>query len=106
MATVLTYRNDGDLPYCEVALDGGDRVVLRLDRGGAVIERQASGATPAEVLFHGDAGLVEDICVALRDPASRGKTTPLDLLLSVVTQLRSAEDIRNAFGAAVKQLAR
>jgi hypothetical protein len=104
MSTVLTYRNDGDRPFCEIALDDGDRVQLQLDKAGLVIERQALGDRPREVLFKGDAGLVSDMCAALLGPVSAKKTTPLEVLTSVVVQLRSAADVRSAFRDAAKAL--
>jgi len=104
MSTVLTYRNDGDRPFCEIALDDGDRVQLHLDKSGLVIERQALGARPSEILFEGTADLVSDMCVALLGAAAVKTTTPLDVLMSVVVQMRSAADVRAAFRDAAKAL--
>ena len=104
MSTVLTYRNDGDRPFCEIALDGGDRVQLQLDSAGLVIERQALGARPGEILFKGDADVVTGMCVALLGPITAKKTTPLDVLMSVVMQMPSAADVRRAFADAAKAL--
>src|SRR5262245_52107307 len=104
MATVLVYRNDGDRPFCEIALDDGDRVQLQLDQSGLVIERQALGDRPGEVLFKGDAALVGDMCAALLGPVPAQKITPLDVLTSVVVQMRSAADVRAAFRDAAKAL--
>ncbi len=102
MGTVLTYRNDGDKPFCEIALDDGDRVQLHLDAAGLVIERQALDKRPAEVLFKGDADTVTDICMALIGQTPATRKTALDVLSSVVTQLPSAEDVRAAFTAAAR----
>jgi hypothetical protein len=104
MSTVLTYRNDGDRPFCEIALDDGDHVQLQLDKSGLVIERQALGDRPREVLFKGDAGLVSDMCAALLGPMPAKNITPLDILTSMVVQMRSATDIRTAFRDAAKAL--
>ena len=104
MSTVLIYRNDGDRPFCEIALDDGDRVQLQLDKAGLVIERQSLGARPREVMFKGGADVVTDMCVALLGPVAAKKTTPLDVLVSVVVQMGSAADVRAAFRAAAKAL--
>ena len=104
MATVLTYRNDGDKPFCEIALDDGAHVQLKLDPRGLVIERQAVGGRGAEVLFTWDADLVTDMCVALLGKTAASKSSTLDVLISVVTQLPSAAHVRDAFQAAAKAL--
>jgi hypothetical protein len=104
MSTVLTYRNDSDRPFCEIALDDGDRVQLQLDQSGVVIERQALDARPSEILFKGSADMVADMCVALLGPVAAKNTTPLDVLTSVVMQMRSAADVRAAFRDAAKAL--
>ena len=104
MSTVLIYRNDGERPFCEIALNDGDRVQLQLDKMGLVIERQALGERPAEILFKGGVDLVAAMCVALLGPVAAKKTTPLDVLVSVVVQMGSAADVRAAFHAAAKAL--
>ena len=95
--SILVYRNEGDRPFCEIALNSGERVQLQLDKAGLVITRDAR-----DVLFKGDADLVTDICMAFvgKEPASR--KTALDLLSSIVTQLPSADHVREAFTAAAK----
>ena len=102
MGTVLVYRNDGERPTCEVALDDGDRVQLKIDKTGLLIERQAVGAAPAEVLFKGDAEAVTDMCMALLGSTPASRKTALELLASVVTQLPTAAHVREAFNAAAK----
>lgn len=104
MSTVLTYRNDGDAPFCEIALDDGDRVQLHLDKTGLVIERQALNDRPTEVLFKGNADLVTDMCVALLGPVAAKKSSPLEVLTSLVLQMRTAADVRAAFRDAAKAL--
>lgn len=102
MGTVLTYRNNGERPFCEVALDNGDRVQLQLDKAGVLIERQALEGRPTEILFKGDPDLVTSMCVALLGKTPASNTTPLDLLISIVTQIPSANEVREAFRAAAK----
>ena len=97
MGTVLVYRNTGHEPYCEVALDNGDTVLVRLDERGATIERQAKNAGPSERLFQASPDVVTDLCLLLIGNAAAPKSTPLDLLVSIVSQMRSADDVRVAF---------
>ena len=97
MGTILVYRNDG---FCEIALDDGHRVQLRLSKQGLIIERQELRGRPSEVLFEGNVATVAGICSALMDQANVRKVAPLDLLVSVVTQLPSAEHVQSAFRAA------
>ncbi len=102
MGTVLTYRNNGERPFCEVALDNGDRVQLHLDKAGVMIERQALEGRPAEILFKGDPDLVTGMCVAFLGRTPTDNTTPLDLLISIVTQIPSAKEVREACRAAAR----
>jgi hypothetical protein len=104
MGTILVYRNDGDQPYAEVALDNGDTVQLRLNRGGAAIERQAPAGGQAELLFQAKPEVVSDLCLLLMGGKMSPKAQPLDLLASIIMQMRSAEDVRAAFKQAVTAL--
>lgn len=104
MGTILVYRNDGEKPFCEIALDDGAHVQLRLDAAGLVIERQALDRRPAEILFQSDADTVTDMCRALMGPAPATRQTALEVLSSVVTQLPSADSVRDAFKAAAQAL--
>ena len=104
MGTVLVYRNDGERPTCEVALDDGDRVQVLLDRGGVVITRQALGARPEEILFTADPDATAAMCAALLGPVSAAHTTPLDILVAAVIQIPTARQVRAAFDAAAKNL--
>jgi hypothetical protein len=104
MATILTYRNEGEMPFCEIALDDGAHVQLQLNKSGLIIERQARDERPAEILFKADPFLVSDLCAALLGSVRAVNTTPLDILVPVVMQMRSAGDVRDAFRAASKGL--
>jgi hypothetical protein len=97
MATLLRYRSYGGQPYCEVALENGDRVLVTLEAGGIIIKREARCNTAEELLFVGPVHLVADICTALLDGRPVLDTTVLDIFLAVVSQFRCAEDIRAAF---------
>ena len=104
MGTVLTYQNDEDRRFCEIALDGGDRVQLDLGKDGLVIKRLRADTKPPLLLFEGDPDVVTGMCVALlgRQPATA--KSALDVLVSVVTQLPSAMHVRDAFRAAAEAL--
>ena len=97
MATVLRYRSGGGQPFCEVALENGDRVLITMDAGGVTIKREARPGIPEEILFLGTVHLATEICLALLDGKPVSETTVLDLFLSIVSQFRSADDIRAAF---------
>ncbi len=96
MGTVLVYRQDG---FCEIALDDGDKVQLHLNKNGLVIARQQPSGHPPEVLFKGDVETLTAMCVALMDQTG-SKASPLDLMVAVVTQLPSANQVKAAFHAA------
>jgi len=102
MGTVLTFRNDGERPFCEIALDDGERIQMQLDKNGLVIERQAVGTKPAEVLFKGDADLVTDMCMAFTGDKPTSRKSALEILTAVVTQIPSGPKVRDAFKAAAR----
>ena len=97
MATVMCYRRDGTEPQCELALESGDHVLIALNRSGVTIRRLARGDKPEEILFLGTVHVATDICLALLDRRPASETSVLDVFVSVVSQFRSAEDIRAAF---------
>jgi len=97
MATLLRYRSYGDQPFCEVALQNGDRVLIRVEAGGVIIKREARPDTPEEIVFLGSVHLATDICLAMLDGKPASETTVLDVFLSVVNQFRTADDVRAAF---------
>ena len=97
MATLMRYRSYGDQPYCEVALENGDRVLITVEAAGVTIKRLPRRDAAEEILFIGCVHLVTDICMALLDGRPASETTVLDVFLSVVRQFRSADDIRAAF---------
>ncbi len=103
MATVLTYRGDDDQPHCEIKLNSGERVQIRVNRDGVLIE-QAADNGGAEILFRGTPDIVADIYGAMLSPGAAVKTAPLDMVMFLVTQLPSATDVRDAFKAATTRL--
>ncbi len=103
MAAVLTYRGDDEQPHCEIKLNSGERVQIRVSRDGVLIE-QAADAGGTETLFHGTPDMVADIYDAMLSPGAAAKTAPLDMVMFLVTQLPSATDVRDAFKAATRRL--
>ena len=97
MATLLRYRSYGGQPFCEVALENGDRVRVMLEAGGVTIKREPRPGIPEEVLFLGPVHLATEICVAMLDGKAASETSVLDVFLSIVSQFRSADDIRACF---------
>lgn len=97
MATLMRYRSYGGQPFCEVALENGDHVVVMVEAGGVTIKRLSRRDAAEEILFIGPVHLVTDICMAMLDGRPASDTTVLDIFLSVVSQFRSGEDIRAAF---------
>jgi hypothetical protein len=97
MATLLRYRGYGGQPFCEVALENGDRVRICVDAGGVTIKRETRLDRAEEILFIGTLHVVTEICLALLDGRPASETTVLDVFLSVVSRFRSGDDIRAAF---------
>jgi hypothetical protein len=97
MATLL--RNQHAIAALERDLAVGLPAIaaVPLDAGGVTIKREARGETAEELLFVGPVHLVADICTALLDGRPVLDTTVLDIFLSVISQFRSADDIRAAF---------
>ena len=89
---------------CEIALTNGDRVQLRLNKAGLVIEQIGLGEKASDVLFEADADVVADMCASLLGPTDIKQTTPLDLLVGVVSQIPSAAHVRTSFRAATDAL--
>ena len=97
MATLSYYRNDADNPSCEIVYDDGDRVVLKLDADGLVIERLPSPGRRHEVLVRAAPDTVSRICASLLHPMRSARLTPLDILLAVAIGLGSADRLKTAF---------
>jgi hypothetical protein len=97
----MRYRSGGTEPYCELALENGDHVLITLERSGVTIRWLARDDKPEQILFLGSVNVVADICLALLDRQPASETSVLDLFVSVVSQFRCAEDIRAAFAEAI-----
>jgi hypothetical protein len=93
---ITSFCDDGKQPRAEVVLANGDQVQLLLNRDGVTITATSTG-----VLFQGNPEVVSQICVSLA--SSTETTTPLQILLSVVTKLGSADEVREAFRQATAE---
>lgn len=104
MATILTWRNDGTRPHCQMVLDGGDQVSITLAASGVVIARISHGERRGERLFRGDADLATRICLGLLAGKPPRGTTPLDILAVAVAGFATAEAVERAFADAAAAL--
>ena len=95
---VISFRDDGKRPKAEVVLSNGERLELVLDRTGLSI-KHASGPD----LFQTSPDIVARICAGVVSSAT--DTTPLKILVGLVVQLRSADEVRRAFSEAAANLA-
>src|SRR5882757_7876271 len=102
--TVVSYAEDQGQPRAEVALPNRDHVLLTLDRDGLAITRLAGPERFAEVLFQADADVVSRICAGLYSLETTPKPTPLRILVAMVVQLGSADDVGKAFREAANTL--
>lgn len=93
-ATIVSYNDKFPTPHGEVKFDNGESVHLGLSRQGLVITRVAQAGKPEEVLFRGSPDLVARLIGGLVDDA---EASPLQILMTIVTQLTSAEEVRQAF---------
>ncbi|MCB2108785.1 MAG: hypothetical protein KDE14_13840 [Rhodobacteraceae bacterium] len=101
MGTVVTYNDKTATPSSEIALANGDHVVLELARDGLTIKRVAAGVM-GETIFQADPRTVADLCTAMVDVQAVPDPSPLRVLTTVVSQMRSAADVARAFSAAAK----
>jgi hypothetical protein len=96
--TVLVWRNDGSAPFCEMLLDRGERIAVSLTAAGATIERLPDSHGPREMLVRASPDDIAWICATL------GVGRPdevLDVIVGIVERLGSAEQVREAFAAAL-----
>ncbi len=102
MSTIVTYRNEPHQKYCQVALDNGEQVTLRLDPSGMTIELLAGSSGPGAVLFHADAERATSIVKSLAEEGASDPARVLDLLLAAIMELGSAAKIKAGFAAAFR----
>src|SRR5260221_7076631 len=102
MALLIKYRNEPPQRFGEVELKSGERVALKVDAEGVVIECVGRPGASRNVLFSGGPDAIAEICGALvsktlASEASAVRMTPLDIILAAVVALGSAEKVRKAF---------
>ena len=94
--TILFFRDDVERPHCEIALAGGERVSLALDRGGLVVAKEGP-AGAAKLLFRAPAELVSLICAGLVGPQRHSHASPLSLLAAMVVRIDTPAEVEAAF---------
>jgi len=104
MSKILTWRNDGDMPYCQILLPDGDAVAITLSGAGMRIDRLDRDGTVREMLFRADADVTTAICIGLLAGKPPQSTTPLDVLAGAVAGMPSAAAVRGAFADAARGL--
>jgi len=100
VSAVIAYRNEPHQKFCQVMLDGGEQVMLRIDPTGFTIERLISARAPGAVLFHADRDRAAAIAKALASAGLMERDKVLDILVAAVVKLGSAEKTSAAFRAA------
>lgn len=104
MASLMRYHGYGPRPCCEVVLDSGDHLLITVESAGVVIKRLARAGTPEEILFVGPVHMVGEICAAVLNGKPASEITVIDIFLAVVSQFRSASDVKAAFTEVSAQL--
>lgn len=100
MSAVVAYRNEPHQKFCQVVLESGEQVVVRIDETGLTIERLMNDKAPGAVLFRADAERATSIALALTRAGKADPDKVLDILVAVATNLGSADKIKAAFHAA------
>ena len=106
MSAVIAYCNEPHQKFCQVALESGEQIVVRIDETGLAIERPMSDKAPGAVLFRADSDRATAIALALTRAGKADANKVLDILVAVATNLGSAEKIKAAFQAAAARLPR
>ena len=106
MSAVIAYRNEPHQKFCQVVLESGEQIVVRIDETGLAIERLMNAVAPGTVLFRADAERATSIALALTRAGKADANKVLDILVAVATNLGSAEKIKAAFQAAAARLPR
>lgn len=100
MSAVIAYRNEPHQKFCQVALESGEQIMVRIDDAGLTIERLMNTVAPGTVLFRVDAERATTIALALTRAGKADADKVLDILVAVATNLGSGEKIKAAFQAA------
>lgn len=100
MSAVISYVDNVEFPTSEIKLKSGEHIVLTLHKNGLIIKVLPTPEGPERVLYEGNAKTVSQICAGLFDDRGESKATPLQILVSAVTQLPNARAIEDAFKTA------
>jgi hypothetical protein len=103
VATIISYVDDSERPRAEIVLANGDRIHVALDRDGLAI-RQVQRLVPSRVLFQADPSTVSHLCAGLIPSPDEGTPTPLQILVSAIVQLPSADLVARAFREAAARI--
>ena len=104
MASILDWRDDGELPRCEMLLASGEHVTITLNAGGVQIDLLDHGGRRGTCLFQGNVETATDICMGLLADKPPHSTTPLRILATAVAAMPTAEAVRGAFTTAARGL--
>jgi hypothetical protein len=104
LAAVIVFRNEPHQKFCQLVLDSGENVMLRMNESGLKIERMLDANGPAALLFQADVEMATSIAMGLTslDQARRGKV--LDVLVAMVMELGTSERVAAAFRDAAKAI--
>lgn len=102
MGLVISYDDKFATPYSEIELASGEHIFIALDREGLSLKLLARPNSAERLLFAGNPDTVAKICNGLLGEQDRSITTPLRVLVSVVTQMPNAAAVAEAFTAATK----
>lgn len=100
MATISLYHDALPNPHAEVTFGSGEKIALTLDRDGLIITSVVTKA----VLFKADPATVSEIYSAMLPPNGPPGLTPLRLITTLVSQLRSLKEVSQAFKQAAAAL--
>ncbi len=101
MGTILAYREDSKEPHAYLVLANGDQIIVILDNDGVTISKLGEHS---RILFEADPGVVSKLCASLVDPNANATPSPLRVLSAILLQLKDADSVESAFGAAAAQV--
>lgn len=87
-------------------MDDGAHVVVHLESDGFLIERLAGPKGDGETLFRGSVDQAAEIAVAFLNGRPAQPDKVLDVFLAAVSELGSADAVRQAFTAATAAIDR
>jgi hypothetical protein len=93
LAAITVFDDALPAPYAEVTFGSGEVASLTLDRGGLTIKETSTG----RVVFTVGPAAVSEICAAMLNTRAPSDVTPLRMLVTLVAQMRSVDEVGNAF---------